>query len=163
MTRHRTVSIALACVLVLLGPSLVAAKMLVPMDLTQKNHLKAYGLAFWSLTQGSNVEWLLNYRGGAFLMEDLEILRRRAVIMGVTFEEISPGNEASIRKEIESENMEAVLLEKPPRVAIYTPPDKQPWDDAVTLALTYAEVPYDTIWDEDVLDGRLSEYDWLHL
>ncbi|MEZ5063306.1 MAG: asparagine synthetase B [bacterium] len=163
MMRHRTVSIAFACVFVLLGSSLVSAKMLVPMDLTQKNHLKAYGLAFWSLTQGSNVEWLLNYRGGAFLMEDLEILRRRAVIMGVTFEEISPGNEASIRKEIESENMEAVLLEKPPRVAIYTPPDKQPWDDAVTLALTYAEVPYDTIWDEDVLDGRLSEYDWLHL
>jgi hypothetical protein len=109
------------------------------------------------------VEWLLNHRGGAFLLEDLEILRRRAVIMGVDYEEISPGDEAEIRRTIEAENMEAILLEKAPRVAIYTPPDKQPWDDAVTLALEYAEIPYDTIWDEEVLDGRLAEYDWLHL
>ncbi len=159
MTRR----IALACLFVALAAAAAPAKILVPMDLGQKNHLKAYGLAYWSLTQGSNVEWLLNYRGGSFLMEDLEILRRRAVLMGVTLEEVSPGDESRIRRTIEAENMESVLLEKPPKVAIYTPPDKQPWDDAVTLALQYAEVPYETIWDEQVLDGRISDYDWLHL
>lgn len=151
----------LVLTLALSGPA--SAKLLVPMDLTQNNHLKAYGLAFWSLTQGAPVEWLLNYRGGAFLIEDLEILRRRAVLMGVDTINVSSGEEASIRRKIEGENMEAVLLEKAPRVAIYTPPGKQPWDDAVTLALTYAEVPYETIWDEEVLDGRLAEFDWLHL
>lgn len=140
-----------------------SASLLVPMDLAQKNHLKAYGLAYWSLTQGSNVEWLLNYRGGSFLFEDLEIFRRRALVMGVTFEEVGSSDVAAIRAEIAQENMESVLLEKAPRVAIYTPPDKQPWDDAVTLALTYAEIPYDKIWDEEVLAGRLSEYDWVHL
>jgi hypothetical protein len=139
------------------------AKLLVPMDLAQENHLKAYGFAYWCLTQGSNVEWLLNYRGGSFLMEDAEFLRRKAILLRVTTESVSSGDEAAIRSTIEEENMEAVLLEKPPRVAIYTPPDKQPWDDAVTLALTYAEIPYDTIWDEEVLAGRLSDYDWLHL
>jgi hypothetical protein len=139
------------------------AKVLVPMDLRQRDHLKAYGLAFWNLTQGSNVEWLLNYRGGAFLVDGNESFRRRAVLLGVTIEETSSAADAQIRKTIEKENMESVLLEKPPRVAIYTPPDKQPWDDAVTLALTYAEIPYETIWDEEVLDGGLSEYDWLHL
>jgi hypothetical protein len=133
------------------------------MDETQTNHLKAYGLAYWSLEQGANVEWLLNYRGGAFLFEDLEILRRRALVLGVSFEEVGPGEIAAIRAEIAEENMEAVLLEKAPRVAIYTPPDKQPWDDAVTLALTYAEISYDKIWDEEVLAGKLAEYDWVHL
>ncbi|GJM44600.1 MAG: hypothetical protein DHS20C21_14420 [Gemmatimonadota bacterium] len=160
--RGRSVGL-LAALLTLLAVGPAAAKMLVPMDLGQKNHLKAYGLAFWSLTQGSNVEWLLNYRGGAFLLEDLQILRRRAVLMGVTVEDFSSGDEARMRRTVEAENMEAVLLEKPPRVAIYTPPDKLPWDDAVTLALTYAEVPYETVWDEDVLNGALAEYDWLHL
>lgn len=145
------------------GPPPAAAKLLVPMDLAQRNHLKAYGLAYWSLTQGANVEWLLNYRGGSFLLEDLDILRRRAAVLGVDLSEVAPGDEAAIRTTIESGNMESVLLEKAPRVAIYTPPDKQPWDDAVTLALVYAEIPYDTIWDAEVLDGRLSEYDWLHL
>jgi hypothetical protein len=140
-----------------------AAKILVPMDLPQRNHLKAYGLAYWSLTQGANVEWLLNYRGGSFLLEDLEILRRRAALLGVDVEDVLPGEEARVRGVIEQENMDSVLLEKAPRVAIYTPPDKQPWDDAVTLALAYAEIPYDTVWDAEVLDGRLAEYDWLHL
>ena len=140
-----------------------AGKVLVPMDLTQKNHLKAYGLAYWSLGQGVNVEWLLNYRGGSFLLEDLDFLRRRAALLGVTATEIGAADEAVIRRTIEAENMESVLLEKAPRVAIYTPPGKQPWDDAVTLALTYAEIPYETIWDAGVLDGRLDEYDWVHL
>ena len=136
-----------ALMLSLSGPA--SAKLLVPMDLTQNNHLKAYGLAFWSLTQGAPVEWFLNYRGGAFLIEDLDILRRRAVLMGVDTIDISSGEEASIRRKLESENMEAVLLEKAPRVAIYTPPGKQPWDDAGTRALTYAKVPYDLLVDLD--------------
>ncbi|MFN8178519.1 MAG: asparagine synthetase B [bacterium] len=133
------------------------------MDLDQRDHLKAYGLAFWSLQQGANVEWLLNYRGGSFLMADLELLRRRAAVMGVDFVEVDGGAEAQIRSTIEQGNMDSVLLEKAPRVAVYTPPDKQPWDDAVTLALTYAEIPYDKIWDEEVLAGKLADYDWLHL
>lgn len=144
-------------------PGMARASLLVPMNESQKNHLKAYGLAYLSLTQGANVEWLLNYEGGSFLMEDLEFLRRRALVMGVTFEEVGPADIEGIRAKISEENMEAVLLEKAPRVAIYTPPDKQPWDDAVTLALTYAEIPYETIWDEAVLAGRLSEFDWVHL
>jgi len=153
----------LAAAALALAATVAGAKLLVPMDLGQKNHLKAYGLAFWSLQQGADAEWLLNYRGGAFLLDDLEILRRRATIMGVSFEEMTRGEEARMRRTLETENMEAIKLETPPRVAIYTPPDKQPWDDAVTLALTYAEIPYDTIWDEEVLGGRLAEYDWLHL
>jgi hypothetical protein len=143
------------------GPG--TASLLVPMDLEQSNHLKAYGLAYWSLEQGANVEWLLNYRGGAFLLEDLEILRRRALVLGVKFEDAGPSDVAAIHATIAEENMESVLLEKAPKVAIYTPPDKQPWDDAVTLALTYAEIPYAKIWDEEVLAGKLSEYDWVHL
>jgi hypothetical protein len=133
------------------------------MDLGQENHLKAYGFAYWSLTQGSSVEWLLNYRGGSFLVEDADFLRRRATLMGVSAEEITSRDEVRIRGDIEAENIESVLLENAPRVAIYTPPDKQPWDDAVTLALEYAQIPYDTVWDEEVLDGGLIEYDWLHL
>jgi hypothetical protein len=156
------VAAALALGLLGAGPAR-AGKVLVPMDLRQRNHLKAYGLAYWSLTQGSNVEWLLNYRGGAFLLEDLDFLRRKAALMGVDTEDVGSADEAIIRRTIEEENMESVLLEKAPRVAIYTPPDKQPWDDAVTLALTYAEIPYETIWDPDVLGGRLGEFDWLHL
>jgi hypothetical protein len=140
-----------------------AGRLLVPMDMQQTNHLKAYGLAYWSLTQGANVEWLLNYRGGSFLLEDLEIFERRALLMNVLVERVSDGDIARIRARIEEENMESVLLEKAPRVAIYVPPEKQPWDDAVMLALEYAEIPYDKIWDEEVLAGKLSEYDWLHL
>lgn len=161
--RRALVAAGLGFALAALAAGGAQAKLLVPMDLDQRNHLKAYGLAYWSLTQGANVDWLLNYRGGSFLMEDLDLLRRRATLMGVDIEEVSPGEEARIRATIEEENMDSVLLEKAPRVAIYTPPDKQPWDDAVTLALTYAEIPYSTIWDAEVLDGRLSEYDWLHL
>ncbi|HET9888143.1 MAG TPA: asparagine synthetase B [bacterium] len=133
------------------------------MDEKQANHLKAYGLAYYSLTQGANCEWLLNYRGGSFLLEDLDILRRRALVLGVTFKEVGPSDVAAIRATIAEENMEAVVLEKAPKVAIYTPPDKQPWDDAVTLALTFAEIPYSKIWDEEVLAGKLDEYDWVHL
>ncbi len=162
--RFPRVAVAFLLTTLLLPAGVVhAGRILVPMDLGQKNHLKAYGLAYWSLTQGSDVEWLLNYRGGAFLLEDLDFLRRKAALLGVGFEELGSADEAVIRRTVEQENMESVLLEKAPRVAIYTPLDKQPWDDAVTLALAYAEIPYETIWDPDVLGGRLQEFDWLHL
>jgi len=146
-----------------LMPARLAAKILIPMDFSQTDHLKAYGLAYRSLEMGWNVEWLLNYRGGSFLLLDKEALRKEARIRGVSFELIDAGAEAGIGQEIESSNMDIVLLEKAPSVAIYTPPNREPWDDAVTLALTYAEIPYETVWDREVLQGKLKEYDWLHL
>ncbi|MEE9167297.1 MAG: asparagine synthetase B [Candidatus Neomarinimicrobiota bacterium] len=133
------------------------------MDLAQKDHLKAYGIAYWVLKQDVNVEWLLNYRGGSFLLDHLPSILRECRIRGVTTEEVSGEQVVSIYGEIDASNMEVVLLEKAPRIAIYTPPNKQPWDDAVTLALSYAEVDYETLWDEEVLLGRLETYDWLHL
>lgn len=140
-----------------------APAILVPMDLTQTDHLKAYGLAYYALTQGLTVEWLLNYRSGSFLIPDAEFIVRKARLFGVTIETAGDADQDAIRSTIEGANMEIVRLEKAPRVAIYTPPNKQPWDDAVTLALTYAEIPYTTLWDKDVLAGDLGEYDWLHL
>ena len=138
-------------------------KILIPMDQTQNDHLKAYGVAYHTLTKNINIEWLLNYRGGSFLMDAHEFIHTECRLRGVGFELISPDKMLAIHTEIEQGNMDIVLLEKSPKIAIYTPPNKQPWDDAVTLALTYAEVNYETLWDEDVLQGKLSEYDWLHL
>jgi hypothetical protein len=162
--------LATGCVLGLLatlviGPAPCAGAdyLLVPMDLTQTNHLRAYGHAYHTLQAGGKVSWLLNYRGGSFLMADTERARLDARLLGVRFEETDAGQLAAIRQTIAQENMEEVLLEKPPRIAIYSPPYAQPWDDAVTLALTYAEVPYDVIFDPEVLAGRLQDYDWLHL
>lgn len=140
-----------------------ADKMLVQMDLTQTDHLKAYGLAYWCLEQGLNVEWLLNYQGGSFMIDAIDLVGRKATLMGVAFGVIPAGEVARIYRTIEEENMEVVLLEKAPAVAVYAPPDREPWDDAVRLALDYAEVPYTVIYDEEVLTGRLDEYDWLHL
>lgn len=142
---------------------LQAQHLLIPMDFVQSDHLKAYGVAFMSLTRGVNVEWLLNYRSGSFLMPVFPGLETECRIRGVKYELIGPGEVNAIYAAIESENMERVLLEKAPKIAIYTPLNKQPWDDAVTMALSYAEVPYDKIYDEEVLDDKLSEYDWLHL
>jgi hypothetical protein len=133
------------------------------MDLTQTNHLKAYGLAFHALQGGHAVQWLLNYRGGSFLLPAGRDIVLEARLKGVSFKEVSGSDVALIYAEIERENMEAVVLEKPPRIAVYTPPNKLPWDDAVTLALTYAEIPFDKVFDEEVLAGALSRYDWLHL
>lgn len=144
-------------------PGLSRAEILIPMDTGQADHLKAYGLAYKILKTGINVEWLLNYRGGSFLFANTEQFRKEARLMGVSYELVGPGEVAAIHGRIEQENMEVVLLEKAPRVAIYTPPNKSPWDDAVTLALTYAEVDYETVWDEDVMTGALDEFDWLHL
>jgi len=140
-----------------------AQKTLIPMDLKQTDHLKAYGVAFWALQRNINVEWLLNYRGGSFLIEHYPAVERELRLRGVSFSNISASDAAQIYGEIEQGNMDVILLEKAPKVAIYTPPNKQVWDDAVTLALTYAEIPYETLWDEDVLRGDLEQYDWLHL
>ena len=140
-----------------------AQSLLVPMDRTQHNHLKAYGLTYWTLEQYSGAEWLLNYRGGSFLLPDMEGVRRQAALRGITIEPVSAADLAQIRAVIADANMETVVLEKAPNVAIYTPPNSTPWDDAVTMALEYAEIPYETIWDDDVLDGKLEDYEWLHL
>ncbi|MBU1702195.1 MAG: asparagine synthetase B [Candidatus Eisenbacteria bacterium] len=133
------------------------------MDLSQIDHLKAYGVAYRCLERGQEVEWLLNYRGGSFLIEETETNRRDLLVEGVGFEPCSGSQAAQIYATIEENNMELVLLEKAPKVAVYIPPIAEPWDDAVTLALTYAKIPYDQIWDEEVLSGKLSRYDWLHL
>ncbi|MBN1825130.1 MAG: asparagine synthetase B [Candidatus Eisenbacteria bacterium] len=154
--------VAAAILLALAAPAR-AEIWLVPMDLAQTDHLKAYGVAYWALEQGVKIQWLLNYRAGSFLMEGGAFLENRARLQGVRIEEISAAERTRILDRIEGENMAAVLLEKAPKVAIYTPPNKQPWDDAVTLALTYAEIPYSTLWDDEVLAGELEKYDWLHL
>jgi len=138
-------------------------KILIPMDLTQNDHLKSYGITFFTLENNINVEWLLNYRGGSFLIDAHESIITECKLRGVTFNFISSENLLSIYSKIDQNNMDIILLEKAPKIAIYTPENKQPWDDAVTLALTYAEVNYETLWDEKVLAGTLSEFDWLHL
>ena len=138
-------------------------KLLIPMDITQNDHLKAYGIAFLTLNKDVNVEWLLNYRDGSFLVDHYPFIEKECRVRGVTFETVDGNKALSIYGEIEQNNMDIALLEKAPKVAIYTPPNKQPWDDAVTLALTYAEIPYETLWDEEVLTHGLSDYDWLHL
>ena len=143
--------------------TLVAERLLIPMDLTQNDHLKAYGLAFWSLERGVGVEWLLNYRGGSFMLDLRDPIAAEAHIRGISFVPVSAAQAASIYAEIDASNMEVVRLEKAPRIAIYTPPNSQPWDDAVTMALEYAQIKYHKVWDAEVLRGMLGEYDWLHL
>lgn len=143
-----------------------ASFILLPMDeTTQQNHLKAYGITYWSLDKQFKVSWLLNYRGGSFLLPDVPEIRKECQIRGVSFELLSDGQANSILDEISSpsQNMETVVLEKAPKIAVYTPKGKQPWDDAVTLVLTYAEIPFTPIYDEEVLSDGLLLYDWLHL
>ncbi len=140
-------------------------KILVYMDLQQTNHLKAYGIAYWALTKGLDVDWMLNYRGGSFMIGYYGFVENECRIRGVSFTTLDAGSAAQIYDEVQSagNNMDVVKLEKAPKIAVFVPPNFQPWDDAVTLALEYAEVPYDKVWDEEVLKGKLSEYDWLHL
>lgn len=143
-----------------------ASFILLPMDeTTQQNHLKAYGITYWCLSKNYKASWLLNYRGGSFLLPDAEEIRKECKIRGVSFEILSDNEENSILNEISSpsQNMETVILEKAPKIAVYTPKGKQPWDDAVTLVLTYAEIPFTPIYDEEVLSDQLLLYDWLHL
>jgi hypothetical protein len=137
--------------------------LLAPMDDAQADHLKAYGVAFRALERGEKVEWLLNYRSGAFLLPGSAATVRDAALAGVTVHQADAGAVTSIRAEIAQANMDAVPLEKAPRVAIYSPPNAAPWDDAVTMALEYAGVKYEKVWDQEVMQGRLPDYDWLHL
>lgn len=143
-----------------------ASFVLIPMDHeSQRNHLKAYGIAYWVLERDQKVQWLLNYKGGSFLIPTSEKLERECKIRGVSYEVISEAEANKILSSIDSpsKNQSAVLLEKAPRIAVYTPEGNPPWDDAVTLVLTYAEIPYETLYDEEVLDDQLLLYDWLHL
>lgn len=142
-----------------------AASILIPMDEDQKNHLKAYGITFWTLKNNIEAEWLLNYRGGSFLMKYAQTLETECKIRGVSYEVITDAKVTSILNEIAdpSVNMDMVKLEKPPKIAVYSPKNKLPWDDAVTMVLTYAEIPYDVVYDEEVLKGELPKYDWLHM
>ena len=156
----------LVILFVLFGLFAKAQHILIPMDeTTQKNHLKAYGIAYWVIEQEVSIHWLLNYRGGSFLVPFHESFKKECQIRGVSFEVISQAQKESIFKEIASPsvNMEAVKLDKAPKIAVYSPKTKQPWDDAVTLVLTYAEIPYELIYDEEVLADKLTEYHWLHL
>ena len=146
--------------------SALASFILIPMDdVAQENHLKAYGVTFLSLKKGHKVQWLLNYRGGSFLLEDVKEFRDACTIRGVSYEVISNQKATAILQAIKSpsQNMDAVLLEKAPKIAVYSPKEKKPWDDAVTMVLTYAEIPYDIVYDEDILNDALLKYEWLHL
>ena len=136
-----------------------AAYILIPMDDSQSNHLKAYGLAYWVLTNNVEVQWLLNYRGGSFMIKQIPAFENECRVRGVSFNVIADGQAASILDEIAQPeaNMDVVKLEKAPKMAVYSPKDKLPWDDAVTLVLTYAEIPYDVIYDEEVILGDLPK------
>jgi hypothetical protein len=135
------------------------------MDTYQNNHLKSYGIAYWILNQNQNIKWLLNYRGGAFLVPNSEEISRECQLRRVSYEVITDSKVTEILNQINSpsQNMEAVILEKAPKIAVYSPRGKQPWDDAVTLVLSYAEIPYDTVYDTEVINDGLLIYDWLHL
>ncbi|MDE5610471.1 MAG: asparagine synthetase B, partial [Odoribacter sp.] len=139
--------------------------LLIPMDQSQSNHLKAYGIAYHALKQGYEIHWLLNYRGGSFVLPFDAENRTECLLKGVGFEVIPPARFNAILSEIAvpEVNADAVKLEKAPKIAVYSPKEKKPWDDAVTLALTYAEIPYDVVYDSEILDGKLKNYDWLHL
>lgn len=148
-----------------LGNGCWAAYLLIPMDESQRNHLKAYGIAYYALERDVEVTWLLNYRGGAFMMKHADLLEREARLRGVSIEVIADGQSTAILSQIADAavNMDAVKLQKAPKIAVYSPKTKLPWDDAVTMVLTYAQIPYDVVYDEEVMAGVLPTYDWLHL
>lgn len=153
-------------IIIFISFSVKASFILLPMDEnSQQNHLKAYGITYWCLDKKYKASWLLNYRGGSFLLPDATEIRKECQIRGVSFEILSDNEQQAILNEIASpsQNMENVILEKAPKIAVYTPKGKQPWDDAVTLVLTYAEIPFTAIYDEEVLSDQLVLYDWLHL
>jgi hypothetical protein len=143
----------------------VASSILLPMDARQANHLKAYGIAYWVLQHDTEVDWLLNYRGGSFMFKYTQKFENELIIRGVSYEVISAAQANVIINEIASpsSNSDVMKLEKYPKIAVYSPKSKQPWDDAVTMVLSYAEIPYDVIFDEELLEGKLPTYDWLHL
>jgi hypothetical protein len=160
----RCVGAAMVAV-VLFAAQARADQILIPMDERQSDHLKAYGIAYWVLAQDVSIDWLLNYRGGSFAVTALGPIRDELITRGVRFETLSSATYANLVAELTSEstNADVVKLEKAPKVAVYSPKSAQPWDDAVTLALTYAEIPYEIVYDAEVLDGKLKDYDWLHL
>jgi len=165
MTRRIAAGLLFAAVCAVVAcAQLSHAAALIPMDLTQTDHLKSYGVAYWALEKGYRVEWLLNYRNGSFLILDgLDDVRAECRYRGVAWEEPDGSQLAGIYREVEEENMEVVLLEKAPAIALYAPDNIQPWDDAVMLALEYAEIPYEIVWDKEVQAGVLETFDWLHL
>ena len=152
-------------VIILFGKQAHSAYLLLPMDESQSNHLKAYGISYWVIEKKVNVDWLLNYRGGSFMFPYHQIFEDECNIRGVSYQVIADAQAAAIVREIAAPdaNMDVVKLHKAPKIAIYSPKNKQPWDDAVTMALSYAEIPYDVIYDPEVMDGKLVTYDWLHL
>jgi hypothetical protein len=141
------------------------AYIVIPMDDVQKNHLKAYGIAYWVLQNEVEVRWLLNYRGGSFMIKNIKLIENECIIRGVSYEVIADVQSTMILKEIANPevNMEIVKLEKAPKIAVYSPKKKRPWDDAVTMVLAYAEIPYDVVYDQEVIQGVLPLYDWLHM
>ncbi len=161
----RIVKILTISIVSLLSQSAAALSLLIPMDETQTNHLKAYGITYWVLENEISAQWLLNYRGGSFMIPYSKAVETECVIRNVSFEVLADAKVSGILSEISREdvNMDALKLEKAPKIAVYSPKDKLPWDDAVTMALTYAEIPYTVIYDEEIVNGELSKYDWLHL
>ncbi len=159
-----SIRILLLCCL-LVTQNLWASSLLIPMDDKQTNHLKAYGITYWVLEGGLTGKWLLNYRGGSFLVPNTTEIQTECFVRGVKFEVISDAQEQAILSEIAQEtvNMDDIKLEKAPKIAVYSPKGKQPWDDAVTLVLTYAQIPYEVVYDAEILEGKLKEFDWLHL
>ena len=159
------ISIIALLLCTLTGLSVRAAYILIPMDETQKNHLKAYGIAYWILERDAEVYWLLNYRGGSYMAQHASAIEDECIIRGVSYQVIADVQSTAILQEIADPqvNMDAIKLHKAPKIAVYSPKNKQPWDDAVTLVLTYAEIPYDMVYDEEVMAELLPTYDWLHL
>ncbi len=163
LTRN-ALRLLLTVVLLIALPRIARADhLLIPMDLTQTDHLRAYGITYNAIAAGADAEWLLNWHGGSFLLPDNEKIERLARLRGVRIERVSDAALAQIYAEIDAGNMERIKLEKAPKIAVYVPPENEPWDDAVTLVLEYAEIPYDKVYDPEVLAGRLADYDWLHL
>ncbi len=148
-----------------LGFSAKGAYLLIAMDETQTNHLKAYGIAYWILTKDISLDWMLNFKGGSFMVKHHQVLENECIIRGVSYKVISDADATGILQMIASpsSNMDVMKLEKYPKIAVYSPKSKQPWDDAVTLVLTYAEIPYDVIFDDEIMENKLPQYDWLHL
>lgn len=159
------IKVIIAAIAITGNSKVYAAHVLIPMDKTQTNHLKAYGIAYWILQQDAEISWLLNYKGGSFMFVHIPKFENECIIRGVSYNVIADAQAQAIRAQIANPeaNMDDIKLHKAPKVAVYSPKNKLPWDDAVTLALTYAEIPYDVVYDEEVMAGKLPQYDWLHL
>jgi len=165
MTSLSKIIFLFSLLLIMASKTISAAYVLIPMDESQTNHLKAYGIAYWVIDKDVSVDWLLNYRGGSFMFPYNSIFEDECNIRGVSYQVIADIQAAAIIKEIADPavNEDVVKLQKAPKIAVYSPKNKQPWDDAVTMVLTYAEIPYDVIYDDEVMAGKLASYDWLHL